>query len=299
MIQLQRYEKNPILTGNPERWWESKYVYNAGAAIHDGKVQILYRAEGDEMRANTDMRWPISRLGLAVSEDGYHITERRASPVLEGAGEKEAWGIEDPRISKIGDTYHIVYVQVAEGHTGLALAATKDFDVFEKRWPLMPEIQQRTSGLLPEKIKGEYVLLHRVRPNVQIAYSSDLKEWHGSRPLMLVRLGMWDCQYMGIGAQPLKTEKGWLLFYHATDEDAVYRLGIAWLDLEDPSIVRGRLDYPILEPVTDFEKEGLFPNVVYTCGAVEKASRYLVYYGASDSVLCVASVDKDEVLSAM
>ncbi|MCX7804823.1 MAG: glycosidase [Planctomycetota bacterium] len=298
-IRLRRCPKNPILRPRPNVPWDSKYVYNPGATIHDGRVYLLYRAEGDEARKNVRMKWPVTRLGLAISSNGYDIDERPERFQLEGEGPDELWGIEDPRISKIGDTYYIVYVQVAPNHTCLALATTKDWKTYQRHGKLMPEVQQRTSGLLPEKYKGEYVLIHRIRPNMQIAFSEDLKTWHDSQPLMGVRPGMWDCNYMGLGAQPLKTEKGWLLFYHGVDHKKVYRLGAAWLDLDDPRKVIGRLDDFILEPEDEWEVKGLVANVVYTCGAVELNGEFIVYYGASDSLLCAASIGVDEMLSVM
>ena len=298
-IKLNRCSKNPIMTGRAGVWWDSKYVYNAGATIHNDRVHILYRAEGDEKRKNIETRWPQTRLGLAVSKNGYDIDERPEQFAIEGQGPQEFWGIEDPRITKIGDTYYIVYVQVAPEHTCLALATTRDWKTYARHGQLMPEVQQRTSGLLPEKYRGEFVLLHRIRPNMQIAYSEDLKTWHDSKALMSVRPGKWDCNYMGIGAQPLKTEKGWLLFYHGVDAKKVYRLGAAWLDLDDPSKVAARLDDFILQPEDDWEVRGLVPNVVYTCGAVEWKGEFIVYYGGSDSVLCAASIGVDEMLRAI
>jgi predicted GH43/DUF377 family glycosyl hydrolase len=297
-ISLQRCKNNPILKGREGVWWDSKYAYNAAASSYDGKAYILYRAEGDEVRKNVTTRWPVTRLGLAISKNGFDIDERPKEFFMEGEGPLEFWGIEDPRVSKIDDAYYIVYVQVAPKHTCLALAVTKDWKTVERRGQLMSEVQQRTSGLLPGKIKGEFVLLHRIKPNMQIAFSEDLKKWHDSQPLMSVRPGKWDCSYMGLGAQPLKTPKGWLLFYHGVDKFKIYRLGAAMLDLENPAKVIGRLDDFILEPDDPWELRGLYPNVVYTCGAVELNGQYIVYYGGSDSVLCAASIGVEEMLRA-
>lgn len=298
-IRLRRCPKNPIVRPRPDVRWDSKYVYNPAATVHQGRVHLLYRAEGDEKRKDIETRWPVTRLGLAISKNGYDIAERPEQFQLEGQGPQESWGIEDPRVSKIGDTYYIVYVQVAPNHTCLALATTKDWKTYQRRGQLMPQVQQRTSGLLPEKHKGKFVLLHRIRPNMQIAFSEDLKTWHDSRPLMGVRPDKWDCGKIGIGAQPLKTEKGWLLFYHGVDANGVYRLGAAWLDLDDPRKVVGRLDDFVLQPEDEWEVQGLVPNVVYACGAVELGGEFIVYYGASDSLLCAASIGVAEMLRAM
>ena len=298
MVRLKRYEKNPILTGREGVWWDSLYAYNPAAVIHEGAVHILYRAEGDEKRKNIETRWPVSRLGLAVSKNGYDIDERLPEFTMEGEGPEEFWGIEDPRVSKIDGTYYVLYVQVAPGHTALALATTKDFRSYERRGRVMPEVQQRTSALLPEKWKGKYVLIHRIQPNMQIAYSEDLVAWHDSKTLMEVRPGSWDNAKIGVSPPPLRTEEGWLCFYHGVDEKKVYRVGAALLDLDDPSRVLARLDEPILEPTAPYEAKGLVPNVVYRYGAVELGGEFLVYYGGADAVTGVASIGVEEMLGA-
>jgi predicted GH43/DUF377 family glycosyl hydrolase len=63
-----------------------------------------------------------------------------------------------------------------------------------------------------------------------------------------------------------------------------------WLDKDDPRKVIRVQEEPILEVRTDWEKNGYYSNVVYTCGAVEKDGQYLVYYGAADRCLAVATV---------
>ncbi len=79
----------------------------------------------------------------------------------------------------------------------------------------------------------------------------------------------------------------------------IYRIGVALLDLKNPERVIKKLDYPILEPKEDYELTGQVPNVIFTCGAVEKEGKYFVYYGGADSVIGVATVDKDELLRVL
>jgi len=105
----------------------------------------------------------------------------------------------------------------------------------------------------------------------------------------------WESVKIGAGAPPIKTEGGWLLFYHGVDEDMVYRLGVALLDLKNPSIVLKRQEEPILEPEKYYELEGIVKNVVFTCGAVEVNNTYYVYYGGGDYVIGVATVKKEDV----
>ena len=57
-----------------------------------------------------------------------------------------------------------------------------------------------------------------------------------------------------------------------------------------------RQDEPILEPEEDYELYGDVPNVVFTCGAIEKDDSFYVYYGGGDKVICVAISSEVEKL---
>jgi predicted GH43/DUF377 family glycosyl hydrolase len=59
------------------------------------------------------------------------------------------------------------------------------------------------------------------------------------------------------------------------------------------------LDYPILEPETEYENSGYRPGTVFSCGAVVIKDELFVYYGAGDSTVAVASVNLDKLLKAL
>jgi predicted GH43/DUF377 family glycosyl hydrolase len=175
------------------------------------------------------------------------------------------------------------------------MLSTKDFRTYQKHGCILPDMDNKDVVLFPEKINGKYVMLHRIFPNMWIAYSEDLVNWHDHKVLMHVQPDGWDCDRIGAGAPPIKTEYGWLNFYHGVDHKRNYRLGILLLDLEDPSKVIGRSAHPILSPEKDYEKVGLVPNVVFTCGAIPMDGRYFVYYGGADKVIGVATMDLNDL----
>jgi beta-1,2-mannobiose phosphorylase / 1,2-beta-oligomannan phosphorylase len=304
MLKLTRAKENPILTPSDNRW-ENMLVFNPGAVIKDGRVYLIYRAQG-----KNDIR---SRLGLAVSEDGIHF-ERQQEPMYYGGGYiHESLGIEDPRVVKIDDTYYLSYTAVSEDlgaeinpnwkekiakKIRIGLSSTKDFLVYKDYDVIIPHLSGKNSSLFPEKFDGEFWLLYREGiANTYFAKSSDLTKWPKGDPVFEERPGFWDSKRVGIGAPPIKTEKGWLLFYHGVDEVNTYRLGIMFLDLKDPTTILYRSPEPVLEPETTYEKFGFIAQVVFTCGAVEKDGQYFVYYGAADQVIGVATVDKESVLN--
>lgn len=298
ILKLKRYDKNPILRPTDNKW-ENLNVSNAAAAVYDGKVYLLYRAEGEDMRT-PEIMCPVTRLGLAVSENGFDISERRELPVFD-RDTNDPWcefGCEDPRISKIGDTYYIVYVSMSRfGYTGdrLAYATTKDFKTFTRHGLLMKQFEQRTSGLLPGKIGDRFFLFHRPMPNMWGSYSTDLKTWENMNCILETKDGSWYENKLGIGAPPIETRYGWLLFWHGKNNRGEYALGIMLLDKQNPHRIIKFQEEPVLKCEMDYEKEGFVKNVVYTNGVVKLSGKYFVYYGCCDRCLAVATIGEDEV----
>ncbi|MGO8724574.1 MAG: glycosidase, partial [Acidimicrobiales bacterium] len=98
---LRRFSGNPIL--RPHDFPKMvNAVLNPGATTLDGRTLLLLRVEH---------RTGLSSLVVATSEDG--LTDWEVDPVrgLEPLpGFEEHWGIEDPRITRVGDEYYVVYV---------------------------------------------------------------------------------------------------------------------------------------------------------------------------------------------
>jgi len=117
----------------------------------------------------------------------------------------------------------------------------------------------------------------------------------------------WDGLKIGGGSQPIKTKYGWLLIYHGVDQSFIYRLGVLLVALDDPGQLVYRSPNPILEPEEAYEvgEEGCYvSNVVFTCGAVpsvdkevlEDNDEVLVYYGAADTAVGVATAKVSELI---
>jgi predicted GH43/DUF377 family glycosyl hydrolase len=86
------------------------------------------------------------------------------------------------------------------------------------------------------------------------------------------------------------TKDGILLLYNGADDSLVYRTGWALFDRNDPTHLLARSDEPMFAPSTTWEKVGQVPNVVFVEGLVIEPRRWLVYYGAADTHVGVASV---------
>jgi len=289
MLKLKRCFDKPVLEPIKEHPWEAAAVFNCGVYYDGELVHMLYRASDTRDKSKF-----ISSFGYAVSKDGFNFY-RLDKPVYTGEGEQETRGCEDPRITKLDDTFYILYTGYSGKDTKICMATTKNFITYKRWGVIFEDVDNKDAALFPEKINDKYVLLHRRMPHIWVGFGDDLRNWAGHKIIMQTIPDSWEDYKIGIAGPPLKTEFGWLLFYHAADHNKVYRLGVALLDLNDPSKVLKRQKEPILEPELKWEKEGWVPNVVFSCGAIEKDDRYLIYYGGADTVIGVAYVTKDDV----
>lgn len=245
----------------------------------------------------------ISHLRLARSKDGvnFKVDEQ---PTIVASTHEERYSIEDARITKIGDTYYVYYVAVANFGFSTILLKTTDFVKFERIGNIFPGVNKDVA-IFPEKINGRYAALHRpdtnffANPSMWIAFSPDLVHWGGHSLLMQPRAGKWDCSRIGAGTVPVKTEKGWLEIYHGADDDHRYCLGALMLDLDDPGKIIYRDSRPILEPMMDYETDGFFKDVVFTNGMVacpQDDNKMLLYYGSADERVCGVTLLLDETI---
>lgn len=331
-MKLKKWEKNPILEPTGKGDWEKYAVCNPGAFYDKGKVYLLYRAS-----AETDT-YRIY-MGLAESEDGYHFKRVSDRPIYNPTQQFELGGVEDPRITKFGDTYYITYAARAvpftafvqgkgpqyppdapralrENLTRTGLLETKDFRNYRCLGPITKnDVDNRDVILFPEKIKGKYVMLHRPadwvgpkynceKTGIWLATSEDMLHWGHDVLLAEPHPEMpWQELKIGGSTPPIKTDRGWFVMYHGvqgTGKNRYYRQGVMMLDLEDPSKIISRPKEVILEPTEKFEKEGVECNVVFATANVIIGDDLFVYYGGADKVCCVATAKfKDLVDFAM
>lgn len=306
---MARFEGNPIISPIKEHRWESKYTFNAGAINAGGKIHILYRAMGDD---------DTSVLGYASSTDGLHLEERLQEPVYvprEGFEIKHQPGFsgcEDPRLSRIDDTIYMCYTAydgINPPRIGLSSIAVNDFVTHSWNWsrPRLisaPGMDNKDSCIVPAKIDGKFVVLHRLPPCIWIDFVSDLEfddnHWLGGHPLMMPRVNSWDNLKIGLNGPPERTSEGWLLLYHGVSrEDMKYRMGAALLDLDNPTKVLARLHNPILEPLTWYENEGYRAGTVFSNGQVIKDGVLYIYYGGADKYTAVATTPLETILTAL
>ncbi len=293
---LKKYENNPVMS--PDKMpIDVLYTFNPGAIKHNGEYILMM-----DVTTLDD----IHRLWIARSKDGVNFTPDpepvKMPPVDPFHPEMNTY---DPRITKFGDEYIIIYASDLEQNDArLGIMKTKDFETFE-RITTGSELGNRNGALFPEKHNGLYFRLDRPFGNEQdpcsmwMSFSPDLVYWGNSRPVYYKGKPFLDGHKMGAGAVPIKTDKGWLEIYHTvstTCNGFIYRLKAALLDLDEPWKIIGHSDF-ILWPEYEYEMKGRVMNVVFTCNAIpEPDGTVKIYYGAADTNIGLATGKIDELV---
>jgi len=245
----------------------------------------------------------LSYLRVARSRDARTFTVDE-EVLLWPARDYEAFGLEDPRITRIGDTYYIQYVGVSAHGICTCLATTQDFRRVV-RLGIIFGPENKDVAIFPDPVNGRHYALHRpaspfsLKNEMWLAESPDLLCWGNHRHLAGLRPDRWDSHRIGAGAPPLRTDRGWLEIYHGADAGNRYCLGAMLLDLHEPWKVVARSELPILEPEWDYECNGFFGQVVFTCGALLDEQTLRIYYGAADTCMACAEIPLADIWAAL
>lgn len=295
---MSRYGKNPILTKKMVPF-QVNSIFNPGAVKYMNKYILLCRVEMPNGR---------SSFVIAESNNGYdfQVNDKPClTPDVHGEFYKYVqWGIEDPRITNVGEVYYITYTGYSEYMPLVMLSETKDFKSFKIHGPIS-EPSNKDSAIFPEKINGYYWKVDRpsaeLRRDIWISRSPDLIHWGSPKFLMEPLAGTWENDKIGSSSQPIKTKKGWLMLYHGVRGfgiSSTYRLGALLMDLEKPWIVKARTQEPILSPEFDYERIGDVMNVVFSNGwIVEENGDVKIYYSGADTNICLAETTINYLLS--
>ena len=304
--------------------WQEGDTFNPAAAVHDGRVVLLYRAED---RSGEGIGQRTSRLGCAFSDDGVHF-ERLSEPVFYPDVDSQTaleWpgGVEDPRIVQTDEGLYVMfYTQWNRRQARLAVATSRDLLTWHKHGPAFAKAHggrfrdafsksaspvTRVDGgrQTVARIDGRY-WMYWGEQFVNVAVSDNLTDW---TPLLgpdgeLLRVleprdGYFDSELTECGPPAVVTDAGILLLYNGKNAvgergDGAYTpgsycAGQALFDAADPTRLKGRLDKPFFVPEADFERSGQYPaGTVFIEGLVLHDGRWFLYYGCADSRVGVA-----------
>lgn len=318
MFVVKRSKENPIISPSRENFFESYCAFN-GNPIEVGKnINLLYRAQSlPESFENNN--FSLSVIGKAISSDGINFKNREEFIKPEHVWER--FGLEDPRVTKLGGRYYIFYTALSafplntpEG-IKVGLAISKDMKTISEKHLITP-FNAKAMTLFPEKISGKFFAMltansDRLPSHITLAEFNKIedmwdpkywKKWYKEMDKHLIIKGD-EVDRIEIGSCPIKTKDGWLLICcriqnHASN-DRVFAIEAYLLDLKNPKKVIGKTPFPLLVPEESYEKEGLITNTIFPSGALLKKDKLLIYYGATDTTCAVAEVNLPALLQSM
>jgi len=328
---LERYPSNenprPILEPRPEVEWEGRAVFNPSVVYDSGIFHMVYRTYPSTLKESTPrlnragyyFENNISCVGYAQSTDGINF-ERRNLPFISPDTDYDCFSCEDPRMTKIGDTYYITYTAIdapiynrdVKPKVRIALASTKDFKSVTKHGIVGPPEKSKAAAILPDLVDdGKIGLMLTVSPDtglshISIRYYDNIEQLIGAsseswgeyftKEQIVMKTQPWLYRGPELGAVPVKTKLGWLIIFSSEAMSASWTIGAALLDAESPHKLIARAPGCILQPVATYEREGLVPNVTFPEGAVVAGDNLYVYYGCADTVIGLATCKLNDLL---
>lgn len=202
-----KVKKLGIILAPTENKFENRAVLNPGVFQEGNRVHIFYRAI--DKRNN-------SSIGYARLNGPTEVVERWDTPFMARTRPYEKRGCEDPRITKIGNTYYMTYVAHDGKNAVTAYAVSRDLKKFQKKGIITPKLSYDYIGrifrkeklkdryfmfesfyeeyagkdvylwekdvfLFPKKINGKLAMLHRILPDIQVIYFDSFKQLQSNR----------------------------------------------------------------------------------------------------------------------
>ena len=351
---IERCNQGEPIVSPTAQWWETGVTFNAAALylerspvndaiiqrllpdyslddpdLAEGVVAIHYRA-----RPETEPGFVRSFIGLAVFTPAFKLLYRAPQPVLSSDPDPhglDPLGVEDPRITRIGDVFYMVYCGVTPDpvhtwHAALCLAQSSDLLHWEKLGALRGEINptnNKDGVLFPDPIEGKYYLLHRPfwsgLPQNDFAMHLAVSDAPGGvwkncgEVLHSFYNPRWRMSWVGCGSVPIAMGNGrYAEIYHtgnsssATDRE--YDLDVAVFDFDafDPqqpaSIVTARLEH-LMTPEAPAELRSdsalMVSNTLFACGSYEYQDYIYIIYGGADTYTLAARVKKLALFEAL
>ena len=312
-----RHPQNPIFGPDEDQPWEALATFNGSITPNDKGYHFLYRAQG-EVKRYFDQDISLASIGYAQSPDGVNFKNRRL--FIHPEDPWEEFGAEDPRVTKLGKYYYIFYTALSAfppqpQDIKIGVALTCDFKKIEQKHQAT-HFNSKAMALFPEKINGKIMALltvHTDQPPAKICLVSFGNEeeiwfrpfwekWYASWEKNALNLSCGEKDHLELGSAPLKTPKGWLIFYSYIENYFAGRpkftIRAALLDPKNPQKILAESG-SLLEPREEYERFGQVPGVVFPSAAILKNDQVYLYYGAADTTCCLTTAPLGEILKEL
>jgi len=322
MVRIAEALKNPIVGNEVKalRWDENrgftidKYPIDE-VDISDPRHLLLKKYLPMEVLALTSLSWILP---VELNAEGTQIKNIHYDKIISPKNSSQEYGIEDARISLIDGKYFMTVCTVSSERHATTLYSSEDGLNYRCEGIILDH-QNKDMLLFEGCIEGKYYALTRPLgmlyfatnpksniapgPGINMAESLDLLHWKPcDKPFIRqINTGS-EMMKLGGGAQPIKTEQGWLVLFHGVEKNkdiGIYRTYWALLNSKDPlQIIHLELNKPLLESkpsLTAHLKENIYINdVVFTTGIVVSDDKYIVASGELDLCVRITHIPKTE-----
>lgn len=321
MVRVAEAIKNPIVDKKicSIRWDEGSYVldwYDLANVITDDPRKFRIKDScGNTIYGLTSLSWILP---VELTKDGLEIVKIHYDKITSPSKSYQEYGVEDARLTKIGNKYYMTTCSVSsERHSTTIYSSNNGLDYYLEG--IIFDHQNKDVLLFPEKISDYYYALTRPLgdhyfveksnseyisgPSINIARSPDLIHWKPmDYPFIRQLRNEKFSKKVGGGAQPIKTEQGWLILFHAVEskgEVGIYRTFSAISNLNEPYKLLKMNKYEVMtenpELTDDLQDLKYVNDVVFTTGIVDNESSYIVASGESDLCCRITQLPKAEI----
>lgn len=317
MNDLRRHPHNPLISPNPKESWRARATFNPCVVKTDGQYHLVFRAMAEETEIN-GRKLSLSTIGYAQSEDGAVFGDKRL--FIAPDYEWEEYGCEDPRLSVLDNEFIIFYTALsnwppAPRDIKVGVVTTTDFSSIKQK-KLVTPFNSKAMVLFPSRVGDRItavLTVHTDMPPAKVAiaqfYSKEeiwnpeyWRGWYRNLDDHVIPLQRMKHDHVEVGAPPVELPEGWLLIYayiqdYSLPDRAQFRVEAVLLDKEDPRVVIGRFEEPLIVPEAEYELEGQVKNIVFPTGAILDGKELKLYYGGADSYSCLASMPVADLLA--
>lgn len=317
MVRIAEALKEPIGDGHVHviRWSEGGFTIDRWplefADTADPR-KFMMREGGWKVMALTSLSW---LLPVELSPDGTALVAIHYDVAIAPAGDWQCYGIEDARISKVGDDYWMTTCSVSPERHSTTLYRSRDgLDwSFEG---IVLDHQNKDMLIFEGKVGGQYWAQTRplgdlyfayppgsewrAGPSINLASSPDGLHWKPVlKPGIRPRADGVATTRIGGGAPPILTDKGWLTLWHGVEPKeivGIYRTYWSILDRDDPTKVLREGKCPLIEAnpalTAPIDHQMYVRDVVFTTGIADGGDTYIVASGEADLACRITHIDK-------
>ncbi|MGK2908335.1 MAG: glycosidase [Sphingobium sp.] len=322
MVRIAEALKTPVQGDHVHsiRWHDGNYVTDAWPVAQVDMTDprtFRMRDSGWSILALTSLSW---LLPVELSPDGRTVIAMHYDKAVAPQGDWQSYGIEDPRISHVDGRWLMTTCSVSpERHSTTLYSSTNGLDwQFED---IVLDHQNKDMLIFEGLIGGQYWAQTRplgdcyfayppgspwrAGPSINLATSPDALHWKPARkPGIRASASSSASARIGGGAPPVLTDTGWLTLWHGVEPDdgvGIYRTYWSLLDRDDPSIVIGGSDVPLLAPeaalTAPIAHQMYLDTVVFTTGIVDAGDHYIVASGEADVACRLSYIAKTHFTS--